>query len=100
LKDDAGTVRLDWQIQSDETGAAIFELSWAEAAGTAVTPPTRRGFGSAVIIDAIKAQLGAEVNLAYPPSGIVWQMRCPLGAIVGNSVGASPGAAPAAPLII
>ena len=100
LKDDAGTVRLDWQIQSDETGAAIFELSWTETAGTAVTPPTRRGFGSAVIIDAIKAQLGAEVNLAYPPSGIVWQMRCPLGAIVGNSVGASPGAAPAAPLII
>ena len=96
LKDGAGSVRLYWQIRDDETGAENFELSWTETGGGAVAPPSRRGFGSTVIVDVVKAQLGADVVLAYPPAGAVWQMRCALSAIV-ETAARIPRRAPAEP---
>lgn len=95
LKNGAGTVRLRWQTRNDEAGTK-FELNWTEAGGSAVARPARQGFGSAVVVDVVRAQLGADVELTYPPSGVVWQMRCALGAIVKDRAGAS-RSAPAAP---
>jgi two-component sensor histidine kinase len=47
-----------------------------ESGGPRVTPPTRRGFGSAIIPEAAQ-QLG-NVSMIYRPEGLVYQLQVDL----------------------
>jgi len=49
-------------------GRGSFVFSWMESGGPRVTPPTRRGFGSAIILEAAQ-QLG-NVSMIYRPEGL------------------------------
>jgi PAS domain S-box-containing protein len=59
-------------------------ISWRETGGPPVTPPTKLGFGSALIKDVIERNFQAEVTLDYAPGGVVCQMVLPR-ATVGPS---------------
>ena len=72
-----GQVSVRWQIQSDERGQAL-RLTWQESGGPVVQPPTRRGFGSMMIEQALAAEFGGEIALAFPPGGVACSMRLPL----------------------
>lgn len=76
-----GTIRIEWELVAaaagGQGGAQRFRMQWSEHGGPPTTPPERRGFGHQVIVDAIEHSLGAEVSLAYPPSGLVWQLEAP-----------------------
>jgi two-component sensor histidine kinase len=69
----AGRVALDWR-----TDAGALELCWAESAGPPVQPPTRRGFGSALIEQSIASGLAGEARFDFAPTGLVCTIRLPL----------------------
>ncbi len=59
-------------------GVPYLRLHWRESGGPAVTPPTRRGFGSRLIADGLAFELGGEVSLEYAPGGVVCSIDVPL----------------------
>ncbi len=65
-----GQVDLRWQ-----TGDGKIALSWRETGGPAVATPSRRGFGSALIEDAIA---GGEARLEFAPEGVRYSLAAPL----------------------
>ncbi len=73
-----GRVRVSWQVESSGTTEKELQLRWAESGGPAVTPPSRKGFGSRLIESALAAELGGEVRLAFHPDGVVCDIRAPL----------------------
>ena len=69
-------MRLDWSA-TDNRGAGLFQFSWTETGGPAVTTPSRRGFGSRLIERVTAAEFGGEVKLDYPPGGLCWRLTAP-----------------------
>ncbi len=68
-----GVVQIDWDITGDR-----FCLRWTESGGPAVSPPTRKGFGTTVLQSMTRSALNADVVLDHAPSGLHWQMTCPV----------------------
>jgi two-component sensor histidine kinase len=73
LSDGAGKVSIDWTSDGRE-----LKLTWREAEGPPVTPMEQRGFGSRLIEQAFKHQLGGRAQIEFQPSGIVCTLECPL----------------------
>lgn len=73
LAGEHGRVSLGWTVAEDR-----LHICWCERDGPAVTPPTRRGFGSTVIGAMVRASLGGSVTLDYDPAGLRWSLDCPL----------------------
>jgi two-component sensor histidine kinase len=77
LSNDSGTVRLDWEIIT-ENGKPKLRLVWAEAGGPHVTAPVQRGFGSRLIERSARDQLGGEATVDFLPRGVVYTVTCAL----------------------
>jgi PAS domain S-box-containing protein len=60
-------------------GGRSFVFSWKEGGGPRVSPPTRKGFGSAILLEA--AQQFGNVTMNYLPEGLVYQLEIDLKAI-------------------
>jgi two-component sensor histidine kinase len=75
LSVDSGRVAVDWQVD-DKT----ITLTWRETGGPAITPPERKGFGSA-LIESTMAGHGGSIAYDWSSSGLVAQIRLPLDAI-------------------
>ena len=56
------------------------KLTWIEKGGPAVQEPTRRGFGTR-LIGRLAEQLRGDVRLDYQPTGLVYELDVPLGAL-------------------
>jgi len=68
-----GKVSIRWiSILDGETERVTFE--WIERGGPAVSPPTRRGFGTRIVKAAVDSEQNAEVTLDYRPEGLVCRM--------------------------
>ena len=91
LSNDEGKVSIAWGMGRDGT----FHLSWAERGGPSVVSPTRRGFGTVVIAAVPEAQLDAEVSLDFPPSGVIWRLKCPAMNVLEPAGAAIDGQVPA-----
>jgi PAS domain S-box-containing protein len=63
---------------------ATFSFLWKESGGPKVSPPTRKGFGSVVLLDGTK-QFAEHVTLEFEPDGLKYAARFPLGAIEAGS---------------
>ncbi len=72
-----GEVSVRWQVQSDERGQAL-RLTWQETGGPVVGPPTRRGFGSMLIEQALATEFDGEIALAFAQGGVTCSMHLPL----------------------
>jgi PAS domain S-box-containing protein len=72
-----GEVSVRWRSQAAE-GKQVLLLRWQESGGPAVEPPQRRGFGSMLIEQALAAEFGGPIELAFPPEGVICTMRLPL----------------------
>jgi two-component sensor histidine kinase len=57
-------------------GGGSFVFSWQESGGPRVSPPTRKGFGSAILLEA--AQQFGNVTMNYPPEGFVYRLQVDL----------------------
>jgi two-component sensor histidine kinase len=79
-----GRISISGKIDRYNGGGSSFVFSWMESGGPRVTLPTRRGFGSAIILEAAQ-QLG-NVSMIYRPEGLVYQLEVDLKEIKSSSV--------------
>jgi two-component sensor histidine kinase len=83
LSNESGRVEVSWRVESPPL---TLKLRWEEAGGPRVEPPRRRGFGSRMIERALAAELGGEVRVGYPPTGVICEIRAPLTAGLAEAV--------------
>jgi two-component sensor histidine kinase len=77
LSNKTGAIEVSWMVQN---GAAPPRLSlrWTEAGGPLVASPRRRGFGSRLIERSLAQDLDGQVEIAFPPSGVVCTVDAPV----------------------
>lgn len=66
-----GRADISWRV-ADGT----LRLEWIESGGPPVTPPTRRGFGTALIERSLRAE-GGVARSDYAPDGLRWTLDLP-----------------------
>ncbi|MFN3932339.1 MAG: sensor histidine kinase [Brevundimonas sp.] len=64
-----GRVDIDWNLAHDSAGVRFLTLLWQERGGPAVTPPTRKGFGTRLLASAFSQQSGKAV-VHFEPDGV------------------------------
>ncbi|WP_264048602.1 PAS domain-containing sensor histidine kinase [Methylobacterium flocculans] len=79
-----GRVALEWSLRDDASGP-IVDLSWSEADGPPVVPPTRKGFGSRLIERGLVGAVGGTIRLDYAPTGLICRVVAPLAGFQANS---------------
>jgi light-regulated signal transduction histidine kinase (bacteriophytochrome)/CheY-like chemotaxis protein len=86
--------RLDVTWRFDESGGCA--VTWRERGGPTVAPPTREGFGSALIERSIPYDLGGTAGISYGPEGVEARLTVPAkhlsdaGQLAGLKQGRSP----------
>jgi two-component sensor histidine kinase len=75
----AGRVSIEGKINRLD-GRGTFTFVWRETGGPAVTKPTRRGFGSVILLDSAK-HFGQSVKLDYTPRGLRYELQLQLNTI-------------------
>lgn len=80
LSTENGTVNIEWIITGGAANA-MFRLTWLERGGPPVTPPSRKGFGSRLIAEAIGADLKGRTQLLFNPDGVCWHLEAPVQAM-------------------
>jgi len=84
LSCDGGHVALNWTYDPERRD---LQLHWRETGGPAVSPPTRRGFGSRLIERSLRGELKGSATMDYRPEGLV----CAMIATLSEPTGAGPG---------
>jgi two-component sensor histidine kinase len=77
LSNDTGTVRLDWEVLTENFSQKL-RLVWTEAGGPHVVAPVQRGFGSRLVERSARDQLGGEATVDFLPRGVVCTVTCSL----------------------
>lgn len=73
-----GRVVVEWKSEPDQAGGQpMLTISWTEAGGPAVVPPTRRGFGSTVVERHAAAAFRGKATLTFEPDGLHWSLTGP-----------------------
>jgi len=73
LSSKEGKLEVRWAL--DAQGDC--EINWTETGGPAVTPPTRRGFGSVLLTRSIPFDLGGESEIEYARDGVKARLLIP-----------------------
>ncbi len=73
----SGTVRIDCSVV-DEVQSGTFGLTWQEFCDVPISKPARTGFGTVMVDRNPRFALGADIDLSYPATGIVWRLTAPL----------------------
>jgi PAS domain S-box-containing protein len=74
LSEPDGRVGVAWTISDD----GRLELVWREADGPPVVAPTRTGFGSRLIAEALRGEPGGGAALRFDPAGVVCEITLQL----------------------
>lgn len=75
-----GHVTIEWLQQAGND----VELTWREAGGPPVLPPTRRGFGTTIIESSIPHEIGGKVTLQYLVAGVRARLTLPAQQVVAD----------------
>jgi PAS domain S-box-containing protein len=70
LSNEPGRIVLTW-AQTIDADDGRLNLRWEEIDGPTISTPSRQGFGSRLITGGLARELGGDVRLDYPPSGVV-----------------------------
>jgi two-component sensor histidine kinase len=76
----APTGAISIEGKTDRANGGTFSFVWSESGGPAVAIPTRKGFGSVILLDAAK-QFAEHVAMDYAPRGLHYELQIPLSAI-------------------
>jgi PAS domain S-box-containing protein len=71
-----GRLQVQWQDTAPD-GKRVLEMTWRETGGPAVSPPTRRGFGTELIAKSLRGH-GGKAELKYLAGGVECVLRLPL----------------------
>lgn len=77
LSNDRGHVRVQW-CDTTCSNQREFQLNWTEADGPPVATPSRRGFGSRMIEQALAGYFSGTAELIYKPDGLRFELRAPV----------------------
>lgn len=72
-----GRVTVEGGVMADEAGRRELRLTWREAGGPRVAPPTRSGFGTTLLHRAIERSRGGRVELDWRGHGLACAIRLP-----------------------
>ncbi len=72
-----GQIRVGWSLDSS-TGNTVFRLNWSEEGGPSVRAPSRRGFGSRMVEQALAGYFDGTAELDYAPTGLCFELTAPL----------------------
>lgn len=79
LKIPDAQLKITWEINIYQGGAPRLDLTWTEQGVPAIPlNPTRRGFGSELITEALPYRLGAETSLEFRGGGVRCTISVPL----------------------
>ncbi|MCE6968759.1 PAS domain-containing protein [Cereibacter sphaeroides] len=78
-----GRVAIRWQL----TAPGRLHLVWQERGGPPVPPPTRRGFGTRMIEQALAAEMEGSVRLRFDPEGVTCEMEAAIDPTVPSAAG-------------
>ena len=70
LSNDKGKVGIVWSMSTPKKSEPVFKFRWNEKGGPAVTPPTKRGFGTKLIERSLASDLGGTVNMTFAKTGV------------------------------
>lgn len=70
LSNPNGRIVLEWELAEQNPEADRLTLRWREMDGPPVAPPTRRGFGTRLIVGGLAHQLNGSVDLDFAPEGV------------------------------
>jgi len=62
-----GVVELSWDFISETR----LRLTWREVGGPPVSPPTKRGYGTRFIEQAVRGELGGQHTVVYADGGMI-----------------------------
>lgn len=85
-----GCVEVEWQLERGGGAERTFIMGWREYEGPAVTPPSRKGFGTTVISSLAERSLDAKVSLGFPAEGLRWRLECPASQVLDGGHPHSP----------
>jgi PAS domain S-box-containing protein len=74
----AGLVKIGWKMDAAREHVAF---EWREQGGPLIEPPSRKGFGSTLLTSNLSSALGGEVQVEYPPEGLIFRVHAPLSAL-------------------
>lgn len=83
--------QLDIDARITASGDAVIE--WQERGGPLVSPPSREGFGTALLDRSVPYDLGGESEITYAPSGVTARFRLPARHVRRKGSEPAPGAA-------
>jgi PAS domain S-box-containing protein len=89
LSSDTGRVDVGWAALP----AGGFRLTWSERGGPPVSAPERRGFGATLLQRVTGRELGGEVKLEFPPSGVRAEITADTTALAAGAQTPQPQAA-------
>jgi two-component sensor histidine kinase len=86
LSNSTGHVDITWaqEVRPDGT---VLVIRWRESGGPPVVPPSRKGFGSEMILRGIKYELHGKSTLDYHPAGLEAQISIPLVGLLYGAAG-------------
>jgi two-component sensor histidine kinase len=76
LSDTEGRIMIAWRVEPSEENDGNCVFTWVESEGPPVARPSRRGFGSKVLVTMPELELDADVRLDYAPEGLNWRLAC------------------------
>ncbi|HEX2257907.1 MAG TPA: PAS domain S-box protein [Afifellaceae bacterium] len=82
----AGRIDLGWQVN----GSGELQLTWSERGGPPVSPPERRGFGTALIEKGTELQFGGRARIVFDAAGLTCEIVLPRSALVEPDETAAP----------
>jgi two-component sensor histidine kinase/CheY-like chemotaxis protein len=85
----ASTGRVTVSVAVNQRSGGLI-VDWNETGGPAVTPPTRRGFGSVIIERTVKDQLAGEIDFDWHPGGLRFRMALPADYFMISGIIAAP----------
>jgi len=68
-----GRVEVRWSVE-----AGRLRLTWRERGGPSVTAPSRRGFGTRLLLQGLAEELGGKVSLDFNPDGLLCTVEADL----------------------
>lgn len=72
LSSKGGAISLTWEIKE---GGLM--MRWRESGGPRASMPTRKGFGTKIIVNSVEQQLGGKVSLDWQPEGLCCTLFAP-----------------------
>jgi hypothetical protein len=88
--DSVGTGRSERASRPSQVAGAQLSLVWQETGGPTVATPTRRGFGTRLIDNIVRHELGGRLDLSLPSTGERCEIDVPLARIAGRDEGQGP----------